>query len=110
MDPKANIDEQHHLATSLLDTINAGAISQHPDIEDDVKRLCELVLALDQWRSTGGFDPYPAPSASDKARAWDAIDEALTRNARGESHASAADVCAVGFSLQERLRSTEKTR
>lgn len=34
-----------------------------------------------------------------KAAAWDAISEALTENASG--HASAADVCAVGFDLQQ---------
>jgi hypothetical protein len=98
VDPKANIDEQRTLAAALLDTTAAGAISQRPDIEDDVQRLCEVVLALDQWRSTGGFDPYQvSPSRRiDKARAWDAIEETLTRNARGESHAAAADVCAVG--------------
>jgi hypothetical protein len=38
-----------------------------------------------------------------KAAAWDAMHEALTRNAHGESHASAADVCAVGFAQQEAL-------
>lgn len=36
-------------------------------------------------------------TAAEKAAAWDAIAEALARNAAGEC--SAADVCAVGFAL-----------
>jgi hypothetical protein len=84
MDPKANIDQQRHLATALLDTIDAGAISQRPDIEDHVQCLCELVLV----------SQVPALPQIDKPHAWEAIDETL-RNARGESHASASDVCAV---------------
>jgi hypothetical protein len=36
-----------------------------------------------------------------KAKAWDAISEALDENA--QDHCSAADVCAVGFYQQEQL-------
>lgn len=39
-----------------------------------------------------------------KARAWEAMSRALDANARGESHSSAADVCSVGFALQEEMR------
>ena len=65
MDPKANIDEQRTLATALLHKIDTPTdehglplTDQRPDIEDDVARLCELVLELDIWRTRGGFDPY----------------------------------------------------
>ena len=51
MDPTANIDEQRRLAQRILD----GEAS-----EADVDRLAELVLALDEWRRKGGFDPYEA--------------------------------------------------
>lgn len=120
MDPKANIDQQRALAVTLLGKIDTptdqhGIALSHErlDINHAVGRLCQLVLALDQWRAKAGFDPYQVPSAAhqlDKARAWDAIDEALTRNARGESHASAADVCAVGFAQQQRLRTAKGDR
>jgi glutathione S-transferase len=42
----------------------------------------------------------------EKARAWDAIDEALDNNTLG--HLSAADVCAVGFARQARLQPVGK--
>lgn len=91
MDPKANIDQQRALAVTLLGKIDTPT-DQHDiapsherlDTDHAVQRLCQLVLALDQWRAEAGFDPYQVPPAAhqlDKARAWDAIDEALTRNA-----------------------------
>lgn len=49
MDPNANLAEQRVLAAKLLE-------DDDPDT-DDVTRLCELVLSLDQWICRGGFLP-----------------------------------------------------
>jgi hypothetical protein len=38
--------------------------------------------------------------------AWTAVSNALDANARGQ--VSAADVCAVGFAMQERLKDPER--
>lgn len=54
MDPVANINEQRQLARRIQDATDR---SDRPD-PDDVDRLVELVLALDEWRRAGGFDPY----------------------------------------------------
>jgi hypothetical protein len=48
MDPNANLKEQLDIARKLLDD---------PIGEDDVDRLAELVVALDEWISNGGFLP-----------------------------------------------------
>lgn len=53
MDPISNIEEQRAIAHRVL----------HRDVYDerngpDAERLAELVLALDEWRRRGGFDPY----------------------------------------------------
>lgn len=64
MDPVANIIEQRELARLInaatdtadkdgkLDSVSEQAILDHAD------RLAELVLALDEWRRKGGYDPY----------------------------------------------------
>lgn len=54
MDPKANIEEQRALA---YDLIHGGEGDRLPTGE----RLAELVIALDEWRTNGGFDPYVEP-------------------------------------------------
>jgi len=60
MDPKANLDEQIELANRILtgevDDCDASYGGVY-EIED-VYCLAELVLALHEWRSNGGFDPY----------------------------------------------------
>jgi hypothetical protein len=48
MDPNANLEEQRRLAKRLVDS---------PYENDQVQRLAELVLALDEWISKGGFLP-----------------------------------------------------
>jgi len=53
MDPVANMLEQRRLATAAQDT---------PLDYEDAARLAELVLALDEWRRHGGFDPYDGQS------------------------------------------------
>jgi len=54
MDPVANIRKQVEVARRIL---------REPDQDrrlSDADRLAELVLALDDWRKHGGFDPYTA--------------------------------------------------
>src|SRR4030095_3214047 len=65
MDPIANLKEQRELAKSI-----ANIWHNHSDlngnltndqlllIDEKAEALSELVLALDEWRSKGGFDPY----------------------------------------------------
>jgi hypothetical protein len=54
MDPNANLREQLELAKSLLAAFDedTGPLDEH-----DTARLCELVLALDQWIHGHGFLP-----------------------------------------------------
>lgn len=55
IDPVANITEQRELATALV---------HGPTFDlDDAARLAELVLTLDEWRRSGGFDPYSTERA-----------------------------------------------
>lgn len=48
MDPNANLREQRE----IFDRLNAGT-----DEPDDLERLGELALAMDEWLSGGGFLP-----------------------------------------------------
>lgn len=65
MDPKANIEEQTSLARAIVEQIDAksddlgrlgGQAAQQ--VADLAGQLAEYVLALDEWRRSGGFDPY----------------------------------------------------
>lgn len=59
MDPLANINEQREIARELqiaTEGISVGESAEH--IVEATGRLAELVLALDEWRTKGGFDPY----------------------------------------------------
>lgn len=49
MDPIANLTAQRSLALSIVG---------NPSRDVQANELAELVLALDEWRTTGGFDPY----------------------------------------------------
>lgn len=58
MDPAANLAEQIEIAREV---IAGGEREGSPDAQETVelsRRLAELVLALDEWRRKGGFDPY----------------------------------------------------
>lgn len=57
MDPFANIKEQRELAQAIIAKFDA---MEEPDneIAYQAEELARLVLALDEWRSKGGFDPY----------------------------------------------------
>jgi hypothetical protein len=65
MDPIANLHEQRALAAQLLRPLDFDVEDLRPEDYDlvggrlaDANRLAELVQALDEWRSKGGFDPY----------------------------------------------------
>lgn len=53
MDPNENIKRQRELATKL-----AEADTGPGKIAAWTRELAELVIALDEWRTSGGFDPY----------------------------------------------------
>jgi hypothetical protein len=57
MDPNENIREQRELAARVL--ANDDYFKQ-AQFNADANRLAELVQALDEWRTRGGFDPYTA--------------------------------------------------
>ena len=59
MDPQANLEEQLKLSSRIQE--KAGSESDVDDlmqIEDLAVRLAELVQAMDEWRKSGGYDPY----------------------------------------------------
>ena len=66
MDPKANIGEQKRLAQEIVTL--AESITYRNDeaartmalIVKLAEELSDLVLALDEWRAGGGYDPYEA--------------------------------------------------
>lgn len=67
MDPNANITEQRELAQRIV--ARPQTILSHGDdksdrysLPDSAARLAELVIALDEWRRSGGFDPYAQSS------------------------------------------------
>jgi hypothetical protein len=53
MDPNANITEQLELATALVD----GTLTYDHERTTAGEELAELVLALDEWITRGGFLP-----------------------------------------------------
>lgn len=60
MDPQANLEEQLELAESIQG-ITANEDRDTDDllrVEEKAVRLAELVLAMDEWRKKGGYDPY----------------------------------------------------
>ncbi len=56
MDPDANLEEQLEIAKRLAD---GTCYPEGEDYIEDANRLCELVLALDEWLRHGGFLPHP---------------------------------------------------
>lgn len=64
MDPKANIEEQISIAREIqriVDECSEDGVqteNQAREIAENAERLADLVLALDEWRRKGGFDPY----------------------------------------------------
>lgn len=68
MDPNANITRQRVLANEIISNLSDLDSEQWRDEQErsdffeerarDGEALAELVLALDEWRRKGGFDPY----------------------------------------------------
>jgi hypothetical protein len=56
MDPKSNLQEQLRIAAHIVWAVDNDRWIE-PD-QTDAARLAELVIALDEWRRKGGFDPY----------------------------------------------------
>lgn len=65
MDPNANIKEQRETAAAMIalaDKEEFGGEDGMTEFTRLAERLAELVQALDEWRTNGGFDPYaPEP-------------------------------------------------
>ena len=53
MDPNANLAGQRRLVASLREQV----YSDMPPSHQDIRRLLELVEALDEWITKGGFLP-----------------------------------------------------
>jgi hypothetical protein len=80
MDPNANLREQLDLARSIIEAIDEtpddselspeefashdeDIADRNEDIANWANQLAERVIALDEWRRKGGFDPYtPTPA------------------------------------------------
>lgn len=67
MDPIANLKEQRKISREIISIIDSktsdnGELPNEDaqQIADLANELAELVLALDEWRRSGGFDPYSA--------------------------------------------------
>jgi hypothetical protein len=56
MDPVANLNAQLEAARAIF---NCGTVPYLRDKKCELaEELAELVIALDEWRRSGGFDPY----------------------------------------------------
>lgn len=55
MDPHANVRKQRELARGLIASYHRPP---HEVDGADAAELAEHVLALDDWRLNGGYDPY----------------------------------------------------
>jgi hypothetical protein len=62
MDPHANVVEATSIAHALLARLDSH--DNLGDTENDAVRLAELVIALHEWRTAGGFDPYADAQAN----------------------------------------------
>ncbi len=57
MDPAANLSEQIEIAEEVIALADRDEPGERR-LAELAERLAELVLALDEWRRRGGFDPY----------------------------------------------------
>jgi hypothetical protein len=66
MDPNKNVERQRELATAMGEIASTSPGDSWAETDMDVLEhfaelsieLCELVVALDEWRRRGGYDPY----------------------------------------------------
>lgn len=59
MGPTANLEEQLRISRKIVRKADEDR-SDRPDFHydaEDIIRLAELVIALDEWKRSGGFDP-----------------------------------------------------
>lgn len=63
MDPSANLAHQLDLARRVLAVRDRPGNTSPSLLEFAAVELAELVLALDEWRLSGGFDPYAPTDA-----------------------------------------------
>ena len=54
MDPKANLEEQLRLASKIVEAHENDRLVRG----QDVARLADLIIALDEWIRGGGFSPW----------------------------------------------------
>lgn len=57
MDPNVNLAEQRSIARCLLDMHDSGNVLDAGEIEENAIMLADLVIALDEWITKGGFLP-----------------------------------------------------
>ena len=57
MDPNATLEQIRDLYTNLVDLLDEEYAVGRGKFGDDAIRLAELVEALDEWLSNGGFLP-----------------------------------------------------
>src|SRR3989442_490266 len=57
MDPEANVKQQREISQRIVQLEQGGGWDDQQLIEE-AANLAELVLALDEWRLGGGYDPY----------------------------------------------------
>ena len=76
MDPIANLREQLEQARTIIDIYHrddeqSGVLDPNRayELADMASNLAELVLALNEWRIKGGFDPYLSQSGEDHDQA-----------------------------------------
>ncbi len=59
MDPLANLAAQRRLAERIQHLSDREDYPERlGEVAAEAENLAELVLALDEWRKKGGFDPY----------------------------------------------------
>jgi hypothetical protein len=58
MDPNENLKEQLTLARRFIRQSESQPDEMVSFDEQEVTRLAELVIALDEWQRKGGFSPY----------------------------------------------------
>jgi hypothetical protein len=67
MDPDANITRQRELAAEITRVTDGGSDTHREALLAGSRaaflavELAELVIALDEWRLQGGYDPYGVP-------------------------------------------------
>ena len=67
MDPYANVAEQRRIAQNIIGQPGRYGLKT---LLTAATALAELVLALDEWRRKGGFDPYAGNPVCSNTIIW----------------------------------------